>query len=397
MKTIFLNIWHGNCGTEFTTFLQEQAPTTDIFCFQEADPTIRQKLRKILTDFTEYFHDKDLGDGAEFSIATYVKNELDVTNVRTLLEGTPDTGIALVANIQRGDKSVAVVNVHGIYLRDDPKLDTPGRLVQSETVIKAFHDSKQPVVVGGDFNLSPEADSIQMFSRAGYRDLIADHQIRTTRNRLAWERYPDTPQYYADYVFAGPNVRVREFSVPENEVSDHLPLILEFDTANIKRLFTKMPDYTKLPYRLGALGIVFDRDDNVLIVQLNDYAPDEWNFPGGGRDPGETSEQNVLRELSEELGAPQADFEIIAKCSQPAKYDFPEEMRERGVPRALKYRGQMKDQYFVRFVGDKAKINMNRDELKAYKWVQTDELVNYLRFEGQYDMAKRCLEEYRSL
>jgi len=156
-------------------------------------------------------------------------------------------------------------------------------------------------------------------------------------------------------------------------------------------------DYAKLPYRLGALGIVFDRDDSILIVQLNDYAHDEWNFPGGGRDPGETGEQNVLRELSEELGVSQADFEIIAKCSQPAKYDFPEEMRERGVPRALKYRGQMKDQFFVRFVGDKAKINIDRDELKAYKWVRTDELESYLLFEGQYDMAKRCVQEYEAL
>jgi len=231
MKTIFLNIWHGNRRVELTDFLQQQIPTTDVFCFQEADPAIRQELRKILPGFTEYSHDKDLGGGVEFAIATYVKNGLEVTNVHTLLADTPDTGIVLVTNIQGGDEFVTVVNVHGFYyLRDDHKLDTPGRLVQSETVIKAFRDAKQPVIVGGDFNLSPEADSIQMFSRAGYQDLIADHQIRTTRNRLVWERYPDTPQYYADYAFTGPNIRVREFSVPENEVSDHLPLIVEFDS-----------------------------------------------------------------------------------------------------------------------------------------------------------------------
>lgn len=30
--------------------------------------------------------------------------------------------------------------------------------------------------------------------------------------------------------------------------------------------------------------------------------PDHWDFPGGGREPGETPDQTALRELHEELG-----------------------------------------------------------------------------------------------
>jgi hypothetical protein len=67
-----------------------------------------------------------------------------------------------------------------------------------------------------------------MFKNNGYKNLIGDYQIITTRNNLAWSLYPDK-QYFADYVFASPEIKVKSFEVPNNEVSDHLPLILEIE------------------------------------------------------------------------------------------------------------------------------------------------------------------------
>jgi endonuclease/exonuclease/phosphatase family metal-dependent hydrolase len=84
-------------------------------------------------------------------------------------------------------------------------------------------------IIGGDFNLLPETKSAQMFEENDYRSLIKEFRIRTTRNRLAWELYPNDKQYYADYVFVSPGVNVKEFSVPENEISDHLALILRVE------------------------------------------------------------------------------------------------------------------------------------------------------------------------
>lgn len=135
--------------------------------------------------------------------------------------------------IQQGDSRLTVANVHGISYDADTKLDTEGRLVQSKTIIESLQDIQYPIIIGGDFNLEPTAESIRMFAEAGYRDLIASHHIKTTRNRLVWERYPDTIQYYADYTFTSPDVHIRSFMVPENEISDHLPLILECDLLNV--------------------------------------------------------------------------------------------------------------------------------------------------------------------
>lgn len=66
-----------------------------------------------------------------------------------------------------------------------------------------------------------------MFEKNGYKDLIKDYKIPTTRNKVAWKMYPDNPQLYSDYVFVSSGIEVKSFSVIENEISDHLPLILE--------------------------------------------------------------------------------------------------------------------------------------------------------------------------
>jgi endonuclease/exonuclease/phosphatase family metal-dependent hydrolase len=66
-----------------------------------------------------------------------------------------------------------------------------------------------------------------MFEENGYRDLIKEYKISTTRNRLAWEMYPDNKQLFSDYVFLSPGITINNFSVPDNEISDHLPMILE--------------------------------------------------------------------------------------------------------------------------------------------------------------------------
>lgn len=74
----------------------------------------------------------------------------------------------------------------------------------------------------------PNTQSIEMFTQRGYRDLIQEFSIDTTRNHLAWNRHP-TKMYYSDYVFLNEGVTLKSFIVPKNEISDHLPMLLEFE------------------------------------------------------------------------------------------------------------------------------------------------------------------------
>jgi endonuclease/exonuclease/phosphatase family metal-dependent hydrolase len=106
-------------------------------------------------------------------------------------------------------------------------MDTVERVRFSSDIIDFFKDKNAPVVIGGDFNLEPPTKSVGVFKEAGYRDLIDEHDIKTTRNHFAWDLYPGNELYYSDYVFVNDKLKVKNFEVVDNEVSDHLPLIVE--------------------------------------------------------------------------------------------------------------------------------------------------------------------------
>ena len=52
----------------------------------------------------------------------------------------------------------------------------------------------------------------------------------TTRNEIAWQRYPENKQLYADYAFVQQSSGVGyDFAVESIDVSDHLPLVLQLE------------------------------------------------------------------------------------------------------------------------------------------------------------------------
>lgn len=73
-----------------------------------------------------------------------------------------------------------------------------------------------------------------MFENAGYINLIKDFKIERTRNDITWKYHSKgkrsfVKQYYADYVFTSPDTQINSFEVPNVEISDHFPLILNID------------------------------------------------------------------------------------------------------------------------------------------------------------------------
>jgi len=207
-----------------------RAGMTDVFCLQEAyddEGGMKQLAIALLPDYQAIFTYKALEDKDDFPQATFVHPHLQVLGHQVLFPDNPNVGLGIATVVEDDGKQIAICNFHG---RSKPghKLDTPDRLAQSQGIIDFFATLAIPLtVIGGDFNVDHNTEAIQMFERAGYRNLIAENGVRTTRNRLTWERYPNTPQYHSDYVFVSPGVKVKSFEVPDNEISDHLPLILQ--------------------------------------------------------------------------------------------------------------------------------------------------------------------------
>jgi 8-oxo-dGTP diphosphatase len=60
-------------------------------------------------------------------------------------------------------------------------------------------------------------------------------------------------------------------------------------------------DLVRRKARLGAAAVIFDGEGRVLLVR-HSYGRRGWELPGGGREPKESVEQTVYREVREELG-----------------------------------------------------------------------------------------------
>ena len=76
----------------------------------------------------------------------------------------------------------------------------------------------------GDFNLLPSTESIKMFEDFDLINLIKENNIISTRTSFYKKE-----EKFADYVFVSKGIKVNEFKVLIDEISDHSPLLIDFE------------------------------------------------------------------------------------------------------------------------------------------------------------------------
>ncbi len=226
MKIIFLNTLNAKIHDKIEDYIKSEVPTTDVFCLQEVHPEMRALAKEILTDYEEIFGYKKITEKEYYSVATYVRKGLSISASKTVSESDKYGGLGVYAEVIVNEKPMQIVNFHGIPVHD--KLDTPETIQTSQGIIDMLKEKEGLKIVGGDFNVLPDTKSISMFGNAGYKRLIKEYNIPTTRNELAWERFP-AKLFFSDYIFTSPELQIQSFEVPNMIVSDHLPLLLEFE------------------------------------------------------------------------------------------------------------------------------------------------------------------------
>jgi len=228
LRVIFLNSWFGKAEKPFFDFVKKESSKTDIFCFMEVSPALYSNLSSILKKFNglyqkgHYIKTFGVSCGQAIFLAKRVKNG-KTGKVLIYRQSIRDLGFMQFAELVIGKKKLWLGSVHGKTLPGD-KLDTPTRIKQSEIIINFFAGKRGLKMIGGDFNLMPDTKSIEMFEKAGYRNLISDFKIKSTRNHFSWEQaerqYKENGdpfferQDFADYVFVSPGVKVKSFEVP---------------------------------------------------------------------------------------------------------------------------------------------------------------------------------------
>jgi len=229
MKIIFLNAWQGQ-GIGIKEFILDQSLDTDIFCFQEAGYFNTDIFCQdyLLSQYQLITDKKQMSQTDIMVQATFIKNNFSVLKSNIIGQNDNNIGLGIFTQIKDSQNKIFnILNIHGFPWPGD-KQDNPDRLRQSQNIIDFFKDLSDPKIIGGDFNLDFNTKSVQMFEQNGYKNLIKDFNIPTTRNETAWAQF-ENKQLYADFVFVSPDVKVTSFSVPNNEISDHLPMILEVE------------------------------------------------------------------------------------------------------------------------------------------------------------------------
>ncbi len=123
-----------------------------------------------------------------------------------------------------------------------------------------------------------------------------------------------------------------------------------------------------------VLSAKYPEKCEVFIASRTDVE-NAWQFPQGGIDNGETSKEALFRELEEEIGT--KEVEIIAEYPKWVSYEFPPSIAKKMQP----YDGQIQKYYLVKLKkGAKIDINTDIPEFSEYKFVQTNNIYDYITF-----------------
>ncbi len=265
MKLISLNVALFETNNEsLYQFLLDQKP--DIVCLQEvalsSDPkVIKDYLSKDFIDkatkklkhsffsstwlskdfHLKNFHQKedyfiDFGGWIESGIYIkskfkilkavniFLKNKLEKLVDWTLWPENEAKSVQVVDLQLPGNKKLRVLNYHGIWTKE--KIGNKETLRACQKINQLATEVNYPTIIAGDFNLFPDSKSMKVFNKH-FISLIDQHNIQTTRPKS--NELNHLKRNVIDFILITPDIKVNSFEVLDSDVSDHLPLVLEFD------------------------------------------------------------------------------------------------------------------------------------------------------------------------
>lgn len=128
-----------------------------------------------------------------------------------------------ISTLNIGGKILTVFNIHGTWSKD--KCDTERSLKQSEYLINEAKKNNNPLLIVGDFNVSPKTKSISIMSDV-FNNMIEVFNIQSSLPNTSGNLKTTK---LVDYIFTNEKVIPISLLVPSTDISDHLPLVFDFD------------------------------------------------------------------------------------------------------------------------------------------------------------------------
>ncbi len=254
MKVISLNTWGGRAGKDKLLDFFNTYRDVDVFCLQEIWSAPfkyleghsvgginiehskimvygMQEISTLLDNHNAYFRPHYLDD---YGLMILVKKNIDVISEGDVFvykekgympegdSGNHARNVQFVTICQNKSR-YTILNFHGLW-NGKGKGDSADRLNQSNRIIQFLKTISDPVVLCGDFNLLPDTQSLKMLEEFGLRNLIKEKGVISTRSSFYAK-----PEKFADYALVSKEIKINDFKVLTDEVSDHLPLMFDFN------------------------------------------------------------------------------------------------------------------------------------------------------------------------
>lgn len=129
------------------------------------------------------------------------------------------------AVIEVEGKSVTLMNIHG-PVNLDGTADTPRRLHLRDHILERVTEYS---IVGGDFNMQPATQTIAGIETKLRAALPHDRGTSFNVARKDLERFPGYATAVVDMLFVSEAMRVVKAEMPQVDVSDHFPMVVEVE------------------------------------------------------------------------------------------------------------------------------------------------------------------------
>lgn len=242
LRLMSLNIWGGRLLDTLLEFIKSHQ-NIGIFCFQEVysqthqnlTPTphnpvcldIYERIAEILPNHHAFF--RPIIEGV-YGLSIFVRKDYHILeegwdwiykNMQYSGRDPSHSRIMQWIKVAIESQEINIINVHGLW-NGQGKMDSPQRILQSNIIKEFARRLHSPTILCGDFNLMPNTKSIEILEY-GMQNLIKRYNVLSTRSDIYKK-----PERFADYIFMPKELEVLEFRAFKNEVSDHLPLYVEF-------------------------------------------------------------------------------------------------------------------------------------------------------------------------
>lgn len=236
MKLIQLNMWEGLLEHPLLRFLENEQP--DILCVQElkhsdAIPFILEDI-KDRTGLAYHYASPLLGydhAGYHFNWSNGIISRYPFVDTQTHWvhkQYNPHWNMGEDFNFRNFQHAVVetdgqaynLVNYHGYHV-SGTKMGNDITMGIMNDIGDYIDGLSGPVILTGDFNLTPDSPSLARFNR-NMRNLCVETNVQTTRNAMA-----KRADELIDYIYVSNDIHVKSFTVSDAIVSDHQPLILE--------------------------------------------------------------------------------------------------------------------------------------------------------------------------